>query len=105
MPRVSGRAPRKDDPGAPEVRRGLLQICLLVCDLSFLLRGFQDVLTPVPSWYHYFTLSGKVLMAPDYDDQIYPEIKPWNVETYMKKVGMEHLSGAYFPWGSKTLKE
>lgn len=44
-------------------------------------------------------------MAPEYDNKRYPDIKPWNVETYMREVGMEHLSGAYFPWGSKTLKD
>jgi hypothetical protein len=43
-------------------------------------------------------------MGPHYDNEKYPEVKPITVEEFMKKVDVEHLGGAYFPWEHKTLK-
>ncbi len=54
------------------------------------------------SWYHYFTLSGRALMGPKYDNKTYSKIKPFTVEDFMRKFDVEHFGEAYFPWEDKT---
>lgn len=54
------------------------------------------------SWYHYFTLSGKFLMGPRYDNRKYAQVEPVTVEEFMKSTNLEDLSTALFSWGAKT---
>ena len=43
-------------------------------------------------------------MGPNYDNQRYPQVKPFTIKDFMKNTSVENLGGAYFAWESKTLK-
>ena len=43
-------------------------------------------------------------MGPKYDNRMYPNIKPFTVEDYMKEVASENLGGANFLWENKTVR-
>ncbi|KAJ9614889.1 hypothetical protein H2204_014328 [Knufia peltigerae] len=55
-------------------------------------------------WYHYFTLSGKALMGPKYDNDRYPHVKPVKIEDFLKSVPLEQLNGVYMDMGDKPRK-
>ncbi|KIW17507.1 hypothetical protein PV08_04701 [Exophiala spinifera] len=55
-------------------------------------------------WYHYFTLSGKALMGPKYDNDEYPQVKPVKVDEFLKTVPLEQLNGVYMAMDDKIKK-
>ena len=43
-------------------------------------------------------------MGPKYDNERYPDVKPYSIEDYMNDTKIESLSGANFLWGNKTIR-
>ena len=104
VPGLFGRIAFQDACGATEIRCRLLQIRFSVSDIRHRATSCANV-DLWSSWYHYFTLTGKALMGPEYDNASYREVRPFSIENFMKTVKVEDLGGAFFNWEDKTLKQ